>query len=92
MTTAWREDGERVRGAAGQIAGRLADAAAATLPPAAVDAAGLAAALDNLREGFDEQDGGFGGAPKFPPSMVVGVPAAPPRAHRLGHRAGDGRR
>ena len=71
VTTAWREDGERVRGAAGQIAGRLADAAAATLPPAAVDAAGLAVALDNLREGFDEREGGFGGAPKFPPSMVV---------------------
>ena len=71
VTTAWREDGERVRGAAGQIAGRLADAAAATLPPAAVDTTGLAAALDNLREGFDEREGGFGGAPKFPPSMVV---------------------
>src|SRR6476620_8224166 len=71
VTTAWRDDGERVRGAAGQIAGRLADAAAATLPPAAVDAIGLAAALDNLREGFDEREGGFGGAPKFPPSMVV---------------------
>ncbi|HKQ42013.1 MAG TPA: thioredoxin domain-containing protein, partial [Pseudonocardia sp.] len=26
VTTAWRDDGERVRGAAGQIAGRLADA------------------------------------------------------------------
>ena len=38
-----------MRGAAGQIAGRLADAAAATLPPAAVDAAGLDAAVDSLR-------------------------------------------
>ena len=40
-----------------------------------------------LREGFDARHGGFGGAPKFPPSMVAGVPAAPPRAHRLGRRA-----
>jgi uncharacterized protein YyaL (SSP411 family) len=71
VTTAWREDGERVRGAAGQIAGRLADAAAATLPAAAVDAASLDAAVDGLRAGFDGQAGGFGGAPKFPPSMVL---------------------
>jgi uncharacterized protein YyaL (SSP411 family) len=71
VATAWRDDGERVRGAAGAIAGRLADAAAATPPAAAVDAAGLDAALDQLRGGFDDQDGGFGGAPKFPPSMVL---------------------
>jgi uncharacterized protein len=71
VTTAWREDGERVRGAAGQIAGRLADAAAATLPAAVVDAASLEDAVDGLRGGFDGQAGGFGGAPKFPPSMVL---------------------
>src|ERR1700759_3061016 len=38
---AWGEDGERVRGAAEQIAGRLAEAAAAALPPDTVDAAAL---------------------------------------------------
>ena len=88
VTTAWREDGERVRGAAGQIAGRLADAAAATLPAAAVDAAALDDAVDDAaRRRSTRGQGGFGGAPKFPPSMVAGVPAAPPRAHRLGRRA-----
>jgi uncharacterized protein YyaL (SSP411 family) len=71
VTTAWREDGERVRGAAGQIAGRLSDAAAATLPAAVVDAASLDDAVGGLRAGFDDQAGGFGGAPKFPPSMVL---------------------
>ncbi len=70
VATAWREDGERVRGAAGQIAGRLADAAAASLPAAAVDVTALADAVDGLRAEFDGQAGGFGGAPKFPPSMV----------------------
>jgi uncharacterized protein len=71
VAKAWREDGERVRGAAGQIAERLADAAAASLPAAAVDAAGLDDAVSGLREAFDGQAGGFGGAPKFPPSMVL---------------------
>ena len=71
VTTAWRDDGERVRGAAGQIAGRLADAAAATLPPRPSTPPAWPPPLDNLREGFDEREGGFGGAPKFPPSMVV---------------------
>ena len=32
--------------------------------------------------------GGFGGAPEVPAVDGAGVPAAPPRAHRLGHRAG----
>ncbi|MFF0773948.1 thioredoxin domain-containing protein [Nonomuraea wenchangensis] len=31
----------------------------------------LARAMDNLRESFDPVRGGFGGAPKFPPSMVL---------------------
>ncbi len=71
VSRAWREDGERVRGAAGQIAGRLADSTAASLPPETVDAATLDEAVAGLREVFDGQTGGFGGAPKFPPSMVL---------------------
>ncbi len=35
-----------------------------------LDAAILDAAAVSLRKDFDEQAGGFGGAPKFPPSMV----------------------
>ncbi|MGP4099996.1 thioredoxin domain-containing protein [Nonomuraea sp. KM90] len=31
----------------------------------------LRQAVRNLRESFDAADGGFGGAPKFPPSMVL---------------------
>ena len=43
----------------------------------------LAAAVDDAaRRRSTSGTGGFGGAPKFPPSMVAGVPAAPPRAHR----------
>ncbi|HXV92905.1 MAG TPA: thioredoxin domain-containing protein, partial [Pseudonocardia sp.] len=71
VTRAWREDGARVRGAAGQITARLADAASAALPPAPVDAEALDRAVATLAGSFDAQWGGFGGAPKFPPSMVL---------------------
>jgi uncharacterized protein len=71
VSRAWREDGARVRGAAGEIAARLADSSAAALPPAGLDADALDRAAETLRDGFDERFGGFGGAPKFPPSMVL---------------------
>ena len=71
VTTAWRDDGERVRSSAGQIAARLADNAAALLPPGSVDADALQRAVATLGESFDPGYGGFGDAPKFPPSMVL---------------------
>ncbi|WP_433557942.1 thioredoxin domain-containing protein [Pseudonocardia xinjiangensis] len=71
VTRAWRDDGERVRRSAGEIAARLADSAAAALPPSAVDPDSLDRAAATLTELFDERAGGFGGAPKFPPSMVL---------------------
>ncbi len=71
VARAWREDGDRVRSAAGEIAGRLADNAAAALPPGTLDADALAAAAEGLRSDFDATHGGFGGAPKFPPSMAL---------------------
>jgi uncharacterized protein len=71
VTRAWREDGERVRTSAGEIAGRLADNATAALPPGTLDAAALDRAAVTLRESFDPGFGGFGGAPKFPPSMAL---------------------
>ncbi|WP_300009126.1 thioredoxin domain-containing protein [Pseudonocardia sp.] len=71
VMTAWTQDGERVRTAAGEIAGRLADGAAASLPAAAVDMHVLDRAAGTLGAGFDSRYGGFGGAPKFPPSMAL---------------------
>ncbi|WP_214403244.1 thioredoxin domain-containing protein [Pseudonocardia lacus] len=71
VTKAWREDGARVRSSAGQIASRLADGAAALLPPAGVDADALDSAAVVTIEAFDERFGGFGAAPKFPPSMAL---------------------
>ena len=71
VTTAWREDGARVRGAAGEIAARLADNAATALPESGVDTGLLDRAAVTLGEQFDTRHGGFGGAPKFPPSMAL---------------------
>ena len=70
VTKAWREDGARVRSSAGEIAARLADNAAAALPPGAVGPDELDSAAATLGEAFDPRTGGFGGAPKFPPSMA----------------------
>jgi hypothetical protein len=71
VTRAWTEDGERVRGAAADIASRLASTAAAELPTAVVGESVLDAAVAMLAGDVDATFGGFGGAPKFPPSMVL---------------------
>ena len=71
VSKAWREDGERVRDAAGQIAERLADAAAASLPAAAVDTASLDDAVQRAARGVRPRARWVRGAPKFPPSMVL---------------------
>src|SRR5690606_36162580 len=71
VTRAWQEDGARVRSAAGEIAGRLADSAAVALPRSTIDAGLVDRAAEVLESQFDPRTGGFGGAPKFPPSMVL---------------------
>jgi uncharacterized protein YyaL (SSP411 family) len=71
VTKAWTEDGDRVRGAAAEIAARLSENTAASLPPAPVDADTLDRAATTLGSAFDSRYGGFGGAPKFPPSMAL---------------------
>jgi len=72
---AWREDRDSVTGQAQQIAAALAERAAA---PGVTQAAGgneLAGvgetAVTLLEADYDARHGGFGGAPKFPPSMVL---------------------
>ena len=71
VTETWRDDAARVRSGAGQIAARLADNATAVLPPAGIDADALEEAVRTLTGEFDPVHGGFGGAPKFPPSMIL---------------------
>jgi uncharacterized protein YyaL (SSP411 family) len=66
---AWSERGGEVRAAAGRIADRLREQGW-RLRPQPVDPALLAAAAEQLHTEFDQRHGGFGAAPKFPPSMV----------------------
>jgi uncharacterized protein YyaL (SSP411 family) len=72
VAQAWRERREEVVAAGQRIVGGLAEGVALTsadgVPPSSDD---LAAAVRNLRSTYDVARGGFGGAPKFPPSMVL---------------------
>ncbi len=72
---------------------RLTEAVRAHIPPAAdsPDRAVVSAALHALQRGFDEEWGGFGGAPKFPqaPTLELLMRAA---ALRVGDEAGAARR
>ncbi|MGB6162955.1 MAG: thioredoxin domain-containing protein [Pseudonocardiaceae bacterium] len=67
---AWTNRGDQVRDAARRIAKQLGERAV-PLAESAVDDQVLGAAVDKLAAEFDQQHAGFGGAPKFPPSMVL---------------------
>ncbi|WP_030623251.1 thioredoxin domain-containing protein [Streptomyces sclerotialus] len=71
VKAAWADRRDEVGEVAGKIVRDLADrslAAAGVQPPGRED---LMAALMQLTREFDATRGGFGGAPKFPPSMVL---------------------
>jgi uncharacterized protein len=80
ISRAWRSQREGVAGQARQVVTALAENAAATAR--ALRAVGdgepgnrfrqiTEAAVSALDRDYDAADGGFGGAPKFPPSMVL---------------------
>ncbi len=66
----WSTQRDKVVESGATIAARLREV---TTPPAPhpIDAAALSEAVVRLRSGHDDAHGGFGGAPKFPPSMVL---------------------
>ncbi|MFF8830387.1 thioredoxin domain-containing protein [Streptomyces sp. NPDC015131] len=71
VAVAWAERREEVDEVAGNIVRELAGR---SLVPGGAGVPGepeLAQALLGLTRDYDERYGGFGGAPKFPPSMVV---------------------
>lgn len=73
VDAAWRERREEVGEVAARIRADLAEragvySAGAHRPPGEAD---LHQALVTLSREFDQQRGGFGGAPKFPPAMVI---------------------
>ena len=67
---AWADQREDVLRTGGSIAARLNEVGAAP-PPLPVDEQVLVGAVARLFGQYDEARGGFGGAPKFPPSMVL---------------------
>ncbi len=69
LVDAWRTKGDDVRRVAGTLREHLNQQAALTAGP--VDREVLARAVATLEREYDEARGGFGGAPKFPPSMVL---------------------
>jgi uncharacterized protein len=70
ITAAWTDEGDEVRASAAAVVAELAQRGG-PLEVSAVDADALAGAVVSLLGEYDRKHGGFGGAPKFPPSMVV---------------------
>ncbi|MFF4244216.1 thioredoxin domain-containing protein [Streptomyces sp. NPDC001822] len=71
VVAAWTDRRDEVAEVAGRI---VRDLAGRSLTPAGAGLPGeaeLAQALLRLTRDYDEKHGGFGGAPKFPPSMVI---------------------
>ncbi|GGW85146.1 thioredoxin domain-containing protein [Streptomyces malachitofuscus] len=68
---AWAERRDEVTGVAGKIARDLAERELSYGDDRVPGEQELAQALLGLTREYDPQRGGFGGAPKFPPSMVI---------------------
>jgi uncharacterized protein YyaL (SSP411 family) len=75
VADAWRKDQGQVTGQAKRIAAALAEQMAGSMPGGAPGQEQLSQACESaiagLASSYDEARGGFGGAPKFPPSMVL---------------------
>ncbi len=69
VVQAWEQRPDDVRKVAEDLRDHLRREAAAT--PAPIDDTVLDAAVSRLKADFDPEYAGFGGAPKFPPSMVL---------------------
>ncbi|MBO8194133.1 thioredoxin domain-containing protein [Streptomyces oryzae] len=71
VRTAWQDRREEVADVASRISADLAGRSIRLGAPQAPGAEEMGAALLGLTKDFDARRGGFGGAPKFPPSMVL---------------------
>ncbi|ANZ36347.1 N-acylglucosamine 2-epimerase [Lentzea guizhouensis] len=70
VSSAWTTQGDEVLASASAVVEEISRRAT-PLPPSTVDSEALTGAVVSLLGEFDRRNGGFGGAPKFPPSMVV---------------------
>ena len=84
LDQAWRSEPERVASAAARLHGALSRPTLSSAVGEAATHDDVAGAIARLSDEFDSRRGGFGGAPKFPPSPVLELLL---RAHALGDRA-----
>jgi uncharacterized protein YyaL (SSP411 family) len=71
VVESWTKERDKIRSSGAEIVRRLAESTAISGDSADVTADALDAAAAGVREAFDPENGGFGRAPKFPPSMVL---------------------
>ncbi|HEX6125398.1 MAG TPA: thioredoxin domain-containing protein [Pyrinomonadaceae bacterium] len=71
IAEAWRERREELTHSANEILGELRRVGLTEFSSAALDTEQLDSAFQSFVRAFDRTNGGFGGAPKFPPSMSL---------------------
>jgi uncharacterized protein YyaL (SSP411 family) len=71
INQAWQERREEIEESAGRIVQRLSGGALLNASENEIDPGLLDQAVENLRATFDSENGGFGGAPKFPPASTI---------------------
>src|SRR3954452_8796541 len=71
VADAWAQRRDEIREQGERLAQRLVGGALLAPSDSPFDAASLDAAVDALRAQYDSVQGGFGGAPKFPPSSAI---------------------
>jgi hypothetical protein len=71
IAESWESQREEIEAAAGRILPRLQGAAALEAPDTEISPSLLDTAVASLQRLFDADNGGWGGAPKFPASSVI---------------------
>ncbi len=71
VTEAWRERRDQVMRQAEALTRGMREQSAIAVPPSPPPGDVVAGALGRLGELYDDGNGGFGGAPKFPPSVTI---------------------
>jgi len=71
ISDTWQQRRDELLAAGADLVRRLSERGPGAPAGGALTAELLAAAVGSLAAGYDEQRGGFGGAPKFPPSMCL---------------------
>jgi uncharacterized protein len=71
VANAWEKQRDEIRAGGEKISARLAGGAALEPSGEELDPSRLDEAVANLRQSYDPVNGGFGGAPKFPPASAI---------------------